>query len=825
MSIEYAMRRSITLNNIRITGGEALNKLGPIAPGNFTFGYSFNESLMHNINTERDYEKDNTITGAYVFGTKAYSFEPFKSSPIKSEWFKIIKDFNLALYPNQLGFSTDYNDKYTEYIVRSFYPGVIIQPIQYRERINNRNYMLSWDITQRLKFTFNAINSSRQDISMGHDSDTLDLDQSWRNTHYGHDYNISYTLPINKLPIFSWTNVVATYKATYDWDAPATVATGDMPYVGNTIRNSNNFQVNTTLNFVNLYGKSKLLKEINQKFSGRSSNKNRKMKDVTFEKEEMNFTSGRKTTVKHNLKTRTAIKVKVLTAEGTEVKVTTKVVDERNVEITTNQDIKQGKIIVTGQVPVPENPFVYAGKLSLRLLMSIQNINLSYTRGGETTLPGYTPQTTIIGLDKRHNFNAPGWDFILGSQSHNFWGNFYGNSSEYMLGRAHARSWVIQDTSTFIDPFNMRMNTNLTFRSSIEPVRDLRIDITASHSYSNSKVWYDINYPGNHIATESGSFTMSTIAIGSAFENPKSETYYKSDSYNKFANSRLEIANMLAADYYGSNSIIPRDSLGFPAGFSGLSQDVLMPAFAVGYLGKPVDSKTKNYTDFLSKIPLPNWQITYSGLSRISALKPFIKSANISHSYRATYSIGSYTTNTKFLENPTGFDDNEDFHTKLSITSASLTETIQLGSLDVTWANSLQTRFEVRKNRRIELSLNNNQIVENGSWEGTAGVGYTFTNVPQILTFGDKAETTSITLRADFTFREDKNIIRKLAEDTHQITNGQRNMAAKFTSDYLLMKDLTFRIYFDWIKNNPYVSGVNTSNIAFGFSLRYVLGL
>lgn len=267
------------------------------------------------------------------------------------------------------------------------------------------------------------------------------------------------------------------------------------------------------------------------------------------------------------------------------------------------------------------------------------------------------------------------------------------------------------------------------------------------------------------------------------------------------------------------------DSAGrrFPTGFSGLSQDVLIPAFEAAYMNKST-SKTIDYTKFLSKIPLPNWTITYSGLSRIQALKSIIKSANLSHSYRCTYTINSFTTNSSY--HPDSTNAQGDFYSLYSIAAVSLNEAIVLGSLDVTWANSLQTRFEVRRNRRVDLSLTNNQIVENTAWEGAVGLGYTFAKVPQIFLFSDKqSPTTSVTLRGDFAYRDDLNVIRKLSEDTHQITDGRRNMSFKFNTDYTLMKDLTLRVFFEWTQNNPYVSAVNTANVAFGLSLRYVLGL
>ncbi len=829
VAIDYAMRKNIAFNNVRVAGsGE--KPLGPIDISNFTLGYAYSEGLERDVNIERDYKEGHRVNLAYVYSLKPYSFEPFaKNAKMKGEYWKIIRDFNLALYPNQYGFSTEYSDTYSEYIARSFYSGVKITPITFRERINSRNYTLGWDITRGLKFNLTAQNLSRQEVKTGTISDTIALNNSWRNTHYGHDFGLSYTVPLNKLPFLSWTNITAAYKGTYAWDAPQVLPGPDMPNTGNTIRNSNSFQLNGTFNLVTLYGKSAFLKDINQQFDGRSSKKP-DTKEVKYEKKNLNLTGGSKLLVKHNLKA-TGVKVQVYNEAGREVKVETETLDNRSLNIKSSENVANARVVVTGRIPLTENPAAYLGKLSLRLLMSVRNFSVTYTRSGETGLPGYTPQTTILGLDKAYNFNAPGWDFIAGSQSSNFWYNFFGSPAdglptEYMLTRAERNSWIISDT-TFINPFVMNSATNLSMRTTLEPIRDLRIDLIASQTYSQNNSWYDINNHGNRVPTEMGAFSISTVAFMTAFENPKASNLYKSDAYQRFADARLEVAKQQAAAAGRYNSNAPDlDSTGFPVGYSGLSQDVLIPSFAVGYLGKGINSKTLSYTDFLSKIPLPNWTITYSGLSRIAALKPYIKSATLSHSYSCTYNIGSFATNSKYAENPNGTDAQGDYFAAYSIATVNLTERITLGSIDLTWASGLQTRFKLDRNRRVDLSLSNNQIIELGEWVGTFGAGYTFEQVPQLLMVSDKqSSTTSVTLRGDFSYMDNSTIMRKLSEDTHQITDGRRNMSFKFTTDYLLMKDLTFRIYFDWIKNNPYVSAVNTANVAFGFSLRYVLGL
>jgi cell surface protein SprA len=849
-TITYAMRKNINLSNVRINGnGE--KRFGPIDVSNFTVGYMFNSTMAHDVNTERDSVAEHRFSGAYAYSFKSLSIEPFaKSKAMKGENWKIIRDFNFAPLPNQYGFATEYSDTYNEYIARSFYPGVKITPIIYRERTHSRNYTLGWDITKSLKFNFTAQHFQRQDVKTEQetgfevDSAATPLNDRWRNTRYGHSFGLTYTLPINKIPVLSWVNVNSSYTGTYDWEAPQVLGDEEMPDVGNTIRNSNSFQINGSFNLVTLYAKSKFLKDIDQEFSGRGKKK-REMKDVKYEQTEVNLEKNRKLLIKHDLKA-TGVKVQVLNEAGKVVRVKMENVNERSLYVTSDEALKNAKVVVTGKVPVPQNPAVYAGKLALRLLMLTRNFNVAYTRNGETMLPGYKPQTTLMGLDKRHNFGAPGWDFVAGSQSGDFWKNFFGTPTEYILSRARGestpyhisneRNWLISGTpvegdsteDVFVNPFMMNTASNLSYRASFEPFRDLRIDLNATQTYSSGRMWYDFNNGNGAIPTptETGSYTMSAIAIFSAFERPSTENMYRSETYDRFSRIRLDVAKQVAqrdSRYTGG-----LDSMGvFPDGFSGLAQDVLIPSFEAAYLNKGVNAKTVDYTKFLSRIPLPNWNVTYAGLGRIEALKGVVKSATLSHSYRCTYSISSFTSNSNFQENSTtGRDAQGDFYSMYSIANVSINESIVLGGLDITWANSLQTRFEMRRNRRVDLSLANNQIIENSAWEGVAGVGYTFANAPQIFLFSDKqSPTTSVTLRADFSYRDDMNLIRKLNENTHQITDGRRNLSLKFNTDYTLMKDLTLRVYFDWLQNNPYVSAVNTANVAFGFSLRYVLGM
>ncbi len=69
------------------------------------------------------------------------------------------------------------------------------------------------------------------------------------------------------------SRAVASYNASYNWNLGAMTQTGDN--LGNVISNVTNWQVDGQLRFEALYNKSKYLKEVNQKYSGRSGARNR----------------------------------------------------------------------------------------------------------------------------------------------------------------------------------------------------------------------------------------------------------------------------------------------------------------------------------------------------------------------------------------------------------------------------------------------------------------------------------------------------------------------------------------------------------------------
>jgi len=275
------------------------------------------------------------------------------------------------------------------------------------------------------------------------------------------------------------------------------------------------------------------------------------------------------------------------------------------------------------------------------------------------------------------------------------------------------------------------------------------------------------------------------------------------------------------------------DSTAYADGYSATSQDVLIPAFLAAYGNRDVNKIGLNPMPGILSI-LPNWRITFDGLSKITFVKKYFRSINLNHSYRSTYTVGSFISNPFYTEDPEGYvglnirDASYNFLPENDIGSVSINEQFSpLISMDMNWLNSFTTRLEFKKSRSLALSLANKQLTEIGSNEWVMGAGYRFTELPLIFNLpgGTQTSLTSdLNVRADFSIRDNKTIIRKLEEGVDQITAGQRVVKINMTFDYVLSDRFNLRFFFDRVINKPHVSlSYPTANTNVGFSVRFTL--
>jgi cell surface protein SprA len=218
-------------------------------------------------------------------------------------------------------------------------------------------------------------------------------------------------------------------------------------------------------------------------------------------------------------------------------------------------------------------------------------------------------------------------------------------------------------------------------------------------------------------------------------------------------------------------------------------------------------------------------------LSKLSSVQSIFRSVNISHQYRSTYSIGSFSTNLNFFPDISGFSDlrnlQDNFVSQYEMDVVSINEQFSpLLNVDLNWKNSLTTRVEWNKSRTVTLNLTSNQIADARSDELVIGAGYRFDNVQIILRTGggQKALKSDLNVRLDFSIRDNKTLARKLIEDVDQPVVGQKVFSIGANADYKLSDRFNLQIFADHTMNNPFVASTfPTSNTNFGFSLKFTL--
>ena len=436
---------------------------------------------------------------------------------------------------------------------------------------------------------------------------------------------------------------------------------------------------------------------------------------------------------------------------------------------------------------------------------SIRKIQLNYQENQGIYLPGFLPSIGFAGTLK------PTTGFVFGSQAE--------------VRELAARKGWLTIFSEFNEQYTEVESRQLDAQVNIELLPDLKIDLNGSRIYSE-------NYAENYIVENGlyrsltpntfGNFNISTILIKTAFQT-SNET--SSAAFNEFRSNRLVVANRLAEEFYGTTSF-ERDDEGFPVGFGKTSQDVLLPSFIAAYKGSDI---TKEKTGILRDIPLPNWDLKYTGLMNIKWFKKNFKRFSIQHGYRSTYTVNQFQTNLDFDPNdPTALDQAGNFKSPIFLSNVNLTEQFSpLIRLDFEMQNSVKILAEYRKDRALSLSFANNLMTEIQGNEIVLGLGYRVKDLKLNTNFGGKKKViiSDLNFKMDLSVRDNKTIIRYLDVLNNQITAGQTIYGLQFTADYALSKNLTALFYYDHTFSEYAIStAFPQTTIRSGITLRYNFG-
>jgi cell surface protein SprA len=795
-ALDYTKRKSINLIGVRKERtGDAKPRFYDIE--NFTFNYSFNQEEHH------DFELENFLNQTVQAGaTYNHSFEPIEIQPLKniklfnkSKYFTLLKEFNFNLLPNSFAVSSTYNRQFNKQRFREIEDlGIGLPELFKRDYLFDWQYNVNYNLTKSLQMQFTASNNNIIRNYFNPDGTASDALGVWDGffdvgdpNRHAQNLGITYEIPISKIPVLGFVKASYQYSGDFQWqkgsDLLANVGLTDengLPDIdpstglqrtanlGNTIQNSNSHTLNTAFDMKKFYRYIGLKKKkINKK---------------------------------------------------------TKAADKKRGAAPTPTDSGSAGFKGKKKKKAPKNTIgnrIY--NTAVDVLTVVKKIQANYTETNGTYVPGYTNDVGFIGTLK------PSFGFTFGSQAD-------------IRYEAAKKGWL-----TIYDQFNDRYTQNnnkqLNITANLEPIKDLKIDVTANRMESTN---YAENYIVENFDTNGlngdyrsltpntyGNFNMSAFLLRTAFAK-SDET--ASQPFDDFRANRLIVANRLAQEN-GVDLSNPAniDAEGYPKGFGKTSQQVLLPAFLSAYSGQSSD---KISLGAFRDIPLPNWQMKYTGLMKTKFFKKHFKRFSLTHGYRSTYTINNYNSNLDYVafdanldydaQNPNVLDQAGNYKSENLFSNINLTEQFSpLIKIDFEMKNSVKISTEIKRDRALSLSFDNNLLTEIQGNEYIVGLGYRIKDLKFKTKLGGKQRTLKgdLNFKADLGLRNNKTIIRYLDIENNQITAGQNIWNLKFTSDYALTKSLTALFFFDYTFSDAVIStSFPQTTIRSGLTLRYTFG-
>ena len=452
-------------------------------------------------------------------------------------------------------------------------------------------------------------------------------------------------------------------------------------------------------------------------------------------------------------------------------------------------------------------------KLALRTLMCLKTINYQFNDIQSTSMAGFLRDPAFMGMWKGTN-NTDMIPFILGSQNANF------------KTTAAKHDWV-SEASSLNTPFMQSTSINYDLKSTIEPIPDFKIQLegtkTSTESY-NEFYRVSVSNSGEYSSQSpysSGSYKLSIISIKSAFEGKDKKDLsvdpYASQSFQNFEQDRFKIWNRL-----GNNK-----------GYDTNSQNILIPAFLAAYTGQNPNKVNLSGTP---SIPLPNWGINYTGLTRISSIKRYFTRFNLTHKYSSSYSVGNYTSSLDYqyanpemkLSNapPPSFINSSGYYSPIFIIdNVTITESFSpLLGVDFTTKTKLNGTLSYGRDRTLALSIANAQMQEMTTNRVTINIG---TNKSGIrLPFNKRQPVilkNEVQAMLNTTINDTRTVLRPL-DGLSTVTAGNLNIQFKPTLGYSISQKVNIQAYFERTINAPKVSSsYKRTTTAFGFLIRFTL--
>jgi len=855
----FALERS-TQQNFSISGFQfdvrSTNPM-PWDPANFTLNFSFNKSAKSDPTTE--YENLNDYRGSFQYSYSPYvkGFKPFKFIRSRNKNLQFFRDWEINWLPNSISFLTTMSRYYYEQQTRSETDVDFQLPVSVSKNfLWDRQLAITWNLTKSLQLTFNSNTQARIEEPVGAVNRRLfpDKYREWRDTvwqsilhmgtpwAYNQTFTGTYRAPFSRIPVLDFLSANATYNATYRWDRGAKVEDVN---TGNTISNQAAWNVDGRINLEGLYNKNSYLKKVNTRFavsrrttSSRRNSKNTrntsKQKSNTPKPKRFERTYALKsdtgTVIKHNLRNK---KIKVTAVDVKTNKpypVKTRIIDANTLEVL-NRDSANVKFTIIEVLKLKNTFWDEVGEYGARFLMSTRSLTVRWRDTRSMSLPLFLPEIgNVFGQTRSYGPMAPGLDFA------------FGFTDESYIGRAKDRGWLMgADGQTSPAMYSHTQEFNIEV--ALEPIKGLKIQLTGNRTDNRTR---QVQFMYDDMPTTlAGSYTKTHCAIATALRSSSADNNYESATFNQFLANIPVIAQRVEDQYRG----VTYPTTGFMAGnpaagamfnpeigtVSSTGSDVLIPAFMAAYTGTNAATQYLDPFPSLGKI-LPNWRVTYDGLTQIAPISSVFKSLTLSHAYQCTYSVGSYSS---YLNWISASGDNLGFtldeitgqpipSSPYNISSVAITERFApLVGLTATLYNNMTFNAEYRDSRTLTLNTSAGQIVEANQKGFTAGFGYKIVGFNTVLKMKGSQQGISndLSINADFSYAETTALIRRIENAFTQATSGNRSISINVAANYVLSKRMTLGLYFEHQINTPLVSSTAypTTNTAFGLSFNFSL--
>lgn len=821
--------RSYNFTNVRKERvGENADKPKPWDIENFSVSYAYTETTRRDPIIELDERRRQTGGLDYVYSRNVKFIEPFKNLIKSDKYLNIFKQFNFNPLPNSFGFSTVLDRRFDRSRYR--FTGYEANPelldqyaTFYNKRFTwDRDYNLQWDLSRSLKLSFDALANAvidepdevrmrrRQQNGEIADVDQYRRDSIWdgirhlgRPKNYTHNVNISYQLPIRYLPYMDWIQARVNYQAEYAWSAAAL----NVDSLGNVIRNGQNRQFSADFNFATLYSKINYLKKIDsqQRPQPRNQPRNRQGEQQPPNEQPNN----------------------------------------RN-----QRPPKEEK---------PEGEPGILEKVLIRPLMLLRTARFNYTERLGTTIPGFTPRASLLGMEQ--GFAGPGLDFIAGwqPQVQNYFGtnrNWLYRNQDWISESVYVNQQVIQEYSQ-----------NLQAQVTVEPFRDFRVDVDATKVYQKThsqyfKVFEEGQDFNHRLPQDFGSLNISFFSANTLFQDSDEQIR---GLFSKFESFRPTISKRIGTGQHDSLALADQ---GYTRGYGRTQQDVLIPAFLAAYTDKDPRTIPLNVFD---QIPRPNWRLTYNGLSRLPFFQKIFQNFSLTHSYKSTLTLNRFNTGLDYLresdaDNPTPDDPaqrdtinelNGNFYPRLEIPEIVIQEGFApLLAVNATLQNGMQFQFDYKKSRTLAMSFINNQLSETQIEEMSFTFGYLLRNVNIGFLTGDKRsknrrgrpeqqtpqtqqrpqqggrsgggggnlQNRDMDIQFTFSLRDDVTYAHILDQGVREPTRGAYVLRFNPTAEYKLNRRLSLRAFFEYTRNIPKISaGFPRTDSSGGVVVRFTL--